>query len=324
MRTLVLLALLTAPISAEPPAPKTAKAPPIPVPKPLAELTTKSIPVTLHGQPFTTYIWSGLPKPVLYPIIGPSNLPMTRNWPLVPGTEAEEKDHPHHQSFWFAHGDINGIDFWTVGPKAGTIRVNAAPTVTSTDDLTTISSAETWHAPDGATILTSATLMKFRGDATQRTIDYQITLTASETELTFGDTKEGTMALRVRPELNLPIKKGTATITNNTGLTGEAVWGQPAAWVDYSTTIQGHSVGITCFDHPSNLRHPTTWHARDYGLFAANPFGLHDFNKAPAGTGNHVLAKGSSLTFHYLWLFHTGDAAVAHLPAQFSAWAEKK
>jgi hypothetical protein len=296
----------------------------VPTPGPLATLATKSIPVKLNGQEFTSYIWQGLPRPVLFPIIGPHELSMTRHWPLIPGNPAEETDHPHHQSLWFTHGDINGIDFWTVGPKAGKVIVDAEPTVTTKDGATTIVSQETWQGPDGKKILASTTTITCLAEQTDRIIDYKIVLAATDGDLTFGDTKEGTMALRVRPELNLPNKKGLATITNSAGQTGEAAWGKHAAWVDYSAPISGHTVGIACFDHTSNFRHPTTWHARDYGLFAANPFGLHDFEKAPAGTGKHVVKAGEKLSFHYRWLFHEGDAASADLPKKFAKWILEK
>ncbi len=307
----------------EPAAAKPAKAP-APTQAPLASLTTKSIPVKLNGKEFTNYIWQGLPKPVLFPIIGPFELPMTRSWPLVPGNPAEETDHPHHQSLWFAHGDINGVDFWTIGAKAGKVTIANEPQVTTKDGATTIVSDEIWAGPDGKKMLTSHTTITCSASGEDRIIDYAITLEASAGELTFGDTKEGTMALRVRPELNLPNKKGLAIITNNTGLTGEAVWGKPAAWVDYSAPVSGHTVGIVCFDHPANLRHPTTWHARDYGLFAANPFGLHDFSKVPAGTGKFILKSGEKLAFSYRWLFHPGDANAASVGKKFTDWTAQK
>lgn len=284
----------------------------------------KSIEIKIAGQPFTSFIYQGVPKPVLFPIVGPYGLEMTRNYPLRAALPNEETDHPHHQSLWFAHGEINGIDFWSVGPKAGTIVVQGPPKVAEHDGATTITSAENWLSVEGKRILMSNTQITCAAVGEDRTIDYTITLHASEDALTFGDTKEGTMALRVRPELNLPSKKGLATVTNSKGLTGEAVWGQPAEWVDYSAPIAGHTVGIACFDHPGNLRHPTTWHARDYGLFAANPFGLHDFQKAPEGAGNYVLEKGGSLTFRYRWLFHAGNAADAKLAEAYKLWVGAK
>lgn len=82
------------------------------------------------------------------------------------------------------------------------------------------------------------------------------------------------------------------------------------------------SVGIACFDHPANLRHPTCWHARDYGLFSANPFGLHDFTKAPKGAGRLSLAEGESLTLRHRWLLHAGDAVTAKVADRYAAWAQ--
>ena len=91
----------------------------------------------------------------------------------------------------------------------------------------------------------------------------------------FGDTKEGTFAIRVRPELQpkeLEAKPGVkGRLVNSEGLVDGAAWGKRARWVDYSGAVEGAMVGIVMFDHPANLRHPTWWHARDYGLCGANP-----------------------------------------------------
>ena len=59
--------------------------------------------------------------------------------------------------------------------------------------------------------------------------------------------------------------------------TEKNVWGKQSPWVDYYGPVAGKTVGVAIFDNPGNPRHPTYWHSRAYGLFAANPFGLHDF-----------------------------------------------
>lgn len=293
--------------------------------EPLDASNSKSIPVKVEGVEFTRFVYQGVPKPVLFPIVGPHELQMTRNWPLAKAKEKEELDHAHHQSLWFAHGDVNGVDFWLNGtPKSGTVAVQGEPKVTQENGTTTIASQEVWSGPDGKKIMSSQTTIRCGGEKQNRWIDYTIVLQATESEVVLGDTKEGTMALRVRPELNLPEKKGVAVVTNSAGHKGGDVWGKKAAWVDYSGVVEGKTVGIACFDHPSNLRHPTTWHARNYGLFAANPFGLHDFLKAPGGAGKHTIAKGESLTFRYRWFFHDGAAAAADVSGQFAKWAAQK
>ena len=95
-----------------------------------------------------------------------------------------------------------------------------------------------------------------------------------------------------------------------------------AHWVDYWGEVEGDTVGIAIFDHPDNLRHPTTWHARDYGLVAANPFGLHDFLNEPANAGAYRIEPGDSLVLKYRFVFHRGDATSADIPSLYDSWAK--
>jgi hypothetical protein len=170
-------------------------------------------------------------------------------------------------------------------------------------------------------VCASATVITCGTEGTSRFIDYAVTIKASEGEVTFGDTKEGTMGLRSHPALNLKGSVAKGQCVNSEGESGGAIWGRHAKWVDYWGPVDGKVVGIACFDHPGNLRHPTTWHARDYGLIAANPFGLHDFEKAPKGAGKHVVKRGESLTLRYRWLFHEGDAKTADVAGKWAQWA---
>jgi len=94
--------------------------------------------------------------------------------------------------------------------------------------------------------------------------------------VTFGDTKEGSFGLRVNESMKVERKTG-GKIVSSEGLEDEKAWGKPAAWVDYYGPIQGETLGIAILNHPSSFRYPTHWHVRPYGLFAANPWGLHDF-----------------------------------------------
>jgi hypothetical protein len=134
--------------------------------------------------------------------------------------------------------------------------------------------------------------------------------------LVLGDTKEGTMAIRLAESMRLkPNKhyegKPTGHIVNSEGVKDGATWGKRAAWVDYYGPINGKTYGVAIFDHPDNPRYPTWWHVRDYGLFAANPFGIHDFEKKPAGTGNMTVPAGDSVTFRYRFIIHSGDQDAA-------------
>jgi hypothetical protein len=163
-----------------------------------------------------------------------------------------------------------------------------------------------WRDPDGKVLLREHTHTLFGADEDERWIDFEIALTAGDEDVTFGDTKEGSFAMRMHAELRLTgdVAKGSAV--NSTGVTGKDVWGKRAAWVHYQGPVEGQPVGVAMFEHPSNFRHPTWWHAREYGLVAANPFGEHDFEGKPAGTGDHVLAPGETLTLRYRVWIHSG------------------
>lgn len=278
--------------------------------------------VKFGEQFFTTIHTQGFPKPILYPIVGPHGIRMTRDYPMKQDTPGEAKDHPHQQSLWFTHGDVNGIDFWALGQ--GKIVTRKVEKPTSEEGRASIVLSDEWVGPGEKTICTDTQKLTFfppveteAGEAIP--FDYEITIHASEGDVVFGDTKEGTMAIRTHPKLE--IAKG-ATAVNSEGVQGRDIWGKRAKWVDYSAEIDGKTVGIAIFDHPSNPRHPTWWHARDYGLIAANPFGIHDFERKPKKEGDFKVPKGESVKFTYRFVFHSGDAKTARIASLYEEWAK--
>ena len=159
-------------------------------------------------------------------------------------------------------------------------------------------------------------------------MSFDITLTALVDSVHFGDTKEGTFAVRMATELEEQHwrAKGierTGRITNANGKTTEAnTWGKRSPWVDYAGTLQGKPMGVAIFDHPSNPKFPTYWHVRGYGLFAANIFGEHDFYADESRDGSVTLAKGKALRFRYRVVVHPGRTAEADIKGKFKAWSE--
>ncbi len=279
--------------------------------------------VLAGGDLFTEYRFKGLAKPVLYPLMGPGGVRMNREFPFKDDVEGEAKDHPHHRSLWFTHGDVNGVDFWSVNKGSGKI-VTRGPVKVKGDSLT---AEHDWIAADGKVVCTDTTKISFGAAEGQRWIDYTVTVHASQGELKFGDTKEGTMGIRTHANLRLKndAKRGVTTANghavNSAGDRDGGLWGKHAAWVDYWGEISGNTVGVAIFDHPSNPRHPTTWHAREYGLIAANPFGLSYFEKKPKGAGDLVVKKGGRVTFRYRFVFHKGDVESAKVKQLFDEWA---
>ena len=261
--------------------------------------------IEINGKLFTEYFFKDVPRPYCYPILGPQGIPMTRNWPMkdAPG---EEHDHQHHRSFWFAHGAMNGGDFWTEQKEFGKTIHQGFTKISSGRKEGVIQSRNQWIAKDGKLVATDErTLRIYNRSDNERLFDFVITLHATDGDLTFGDTKEGTFALRLAETMRLKANKENTGkpgghIINSEGQRDEATWGKRAKWCDYYGPVQGNTLGVAIFDHPRNPRFPTWWHVRDYGLFAANPFGQHDFESLPNKTaGNLVVPAGQSVTFRW-------------------------
>lgn len=279
--------------------------------------------VTIGDALFTEYVFEGAgrSKPILYPVNGPGGVRMVRDYPMKK-TEGEASDHPHHASLWYTHGDVNGVSFWHVADDTGTI-VNESTEVADG----AITSKNSWKDKDGKLQCSDTTVIRFAADEVTRTIDYQVTVEASAGDVKFGDTKEGSMGIRTHPNLRLSNGKGVTTANgkalNSNGDRDKALWGKAAAWVDYWGEIDGKTVGVAIFDHPTNPRHPTTWHARDYGLVAANPFGWSYFKKAEKGAGDLVIKDGESVTWRYRFVFHEGDVTAANVGWLYESFASE-
>ncbi|QDU30565.1 hypothetical protein ETAA8_57110 [Anatilimnocola aggregata] len=277
--------------------------------------------VKADGKPFATYVFKSGTKPIVWPIIGPTGQEMTRSWPLKDGVEGEKKDHIHHRSFWFTHGNVNGVDFWGEVAKVQGL-INHKELIKAEGGSTAvISTRNEWVGPDGKVICQDEPTLTFGANDNARWIDFATKVTAVADEVTFGDTKEGAFGVRVSETMKVDANKGGKIVTSE-GLSDKAAWGMPAKWVDYHGPVGTETLGIAIFDHPSSFRHPTTWHVRTYGLFAPNPFGLHDFPNGKDRNGAHTMKKGETFALKYRVYFHKGDekeGKVAEAYAKFAA-----
>ena len=282
--------------------------------------------IEINGELFTEYCYTGAPHLYCYPLLGPGGVRMNRDFPMQTTTPNEEQDHKHHRSLWYAHGDVNGVDFWSEEAHAGRIQHVKFLEIQSGKFAGWIRSTNQWVNDEGGLICSDVTTLRvFNRPKSERLFDFEITLFAANKDLILGDTKEGTMAVRLNEALRLKpnkanVGKPVGSILQSTGAKDEETWGKRASWCDYHGLIDGKRVGIAIFDHPHNPRHPTHWHVRDYGLFAANPFGVHDFEKKPKGTGNLVIPAGRSLTFRYRFLIHEGDTDAAKVADRYKEY----
>ncbi|HEY3835624.1 MAG TPA: PmoA family protein [Bryobacteraceae bacterium] len=288
--------------------------------------------VSIGGKPYSTFYMTGgdVTKPYLWPVRAATGTSVTRSWPMeiVPEEEKEKKDHPHQRGIWFAHDSVNGIDFWNneasykEPPKRGKMVLKAPAEVKGGGKKGTLKAVFDWTDRQGNVQLTETRLMTFYDEKDRRTIDFDITLT-SVVKVVWGDGKDGAFGIRMRPVLDE--QGGTGTITNADGLVGEKeLWGKPSNWCDYSGKIGEEKVGVAIFDHPSNPSHPVRWHARGYGLFAANPFGLAVFTGDKSQNGAITVEPGKSIRFRYRVVVHPGDVKTLDLNALYAKFAAEK
>jgi hypothetical protein len=289
----------------------------------------EQIEVSIGGHPFTTFHFdAGVAKPYLSPLRSAQGTIVTRGFPMVTDIPGEDRDEPHQRAMYFAHGDINGYDFWgeaafphwshhpvskfgrTVFRKIDQVRDGPESGVVQAEfDLVT---------EEGRVIASETQAYVFKGDERTRIIDCEFTIRADHGPVRIGDTKEGTFAIRVVKGLDSP----PGHMVNSSGDVGEkAVWGKRADWVDFYGQVGGEEVGIAVFDHPGNLQHPTCWHARHYGLLAANPFGLKEFTHDRHQDGSYAIQAGDSLTLRYRVLIYHGDVEQAGVAEAYRQYA---
>jgi hypothetical protein len=301
------------------------------------ERSGQQIDVTIDAKPFTTYyIDPQVAKPYLMPLRTASGEIVTRSFPVrndvSKGNPKASAFEPHQRPLFFGHGDLDGLDFWQEpvfdkyyddhGHQAyGHMVLMRVEEAAGAGDAGKIRARFSLNDPSDRVIAEETQSYTFRGDDATRLIDCEFVLYATAGPLDIGDTKEGTFGIRLAPELSAPL----GHMRNSNGAQGEkAIWGKPADWVDYEGTISGKRVGIAVFDSPASFRHPTTWHARAYGLFAANPFGLREFTGDPNKDGSWSVPEGKSVTFRYRVLIHEGEFGPAELSAAYSKYASEK
>jgi Family of unknown function (DUF6807) len=305
----------------------------------------KRVDVFVDGQPFTAYTWTEkLKVPVFYPLRTASGTVITRGFPLEPRA-GERTDHPHHTGWWLNYGNVNGADFWnnyiTLSPdqvgKMGTVVHRKIVRTSDGTDCGELDVQMDWVMPDGSVILQEATKFVFHAGKNLRAVDRISTLTALDKPVVFKDDKEGMLGLRVRRELEQPSNESqtftdasghptTVKVMDNTGVTGlyrssegktgDAVWGTRGRWATLSGTVSNEPITIAILDHPANPGFPTYWHARGYGLFAANPLGQASFSQGKEKL-NLTLRPKESVTFRYRLLILNAPTTPEEIETQY-------
>ncbi len=300
----------------------------------------KSIQVRVNGELFTSYLYPDtIMKPVLYPVVSEAGNRVTRGFPLE-NVAGERVDHPHHIGIWMNFGDVNGLDFWNHSEAVpaerkehfGTIRHREILDMREEGSEAHLTVSADWLRPGGSPLLSEKTTFRFCATAGVRIIDRTSVLTAVQEDVLFQDNKEGLMAIRVARGLEHPSEhpeiltdaKGhpqpepevrtdgvSGRFFSSEGVEGEAVWSTRGPWMTLAGRLEEEEVSVILLDHPSNPGYPTHWHARGYGLFAANPFGqaaMHP-DQTPL---NFRLTQSESVTLQYRVVIHSGPRPSNH------------
>ena len=290
--------------------------------------SARRVDVVIDGKPFTSYIWpDNLTKPVLYPLRAADGTVVTRGFPLEPRA-GERVDHPHHVGLWFNYGNVNDFDFWNNSyaikkedaHKMGNILQRKIVSSKSGNDKGELTVETDWISGTQKLLLKEHTEFVFSGDKKSRTIDRVTTLQAQDEKVVFHDDKEGMLGLRVTRALEMPSTTAevftdangnptTVAKLDNTGVTGnyltsegkkgDEAWSTRGRWCMLSGKIGDEPVTVAIFDNPQNPNFPTYWHARGYGLFAANPLGRSIFTNGKEPPLNFTIAPHESATFRY-------------------------
>jgi len=313
----------------------------------------QKVDVLIDGQLFTSYIYSDnisvLKKPVLYPLITSSGMAVTRGYPLDPRPK-ERTDHPHHIGAWLNYGDVNSLDFWNNSDAIsedrkndmGTIRHNEILQMGEGHAMGELAVSANWLKPNGEVILEEKSEFIFYSNNNERFIDRTTTLTAIKEQVLFKDNKEGMIGIRMARQLELPSDKpvtlsdshGNKTdvpvldnsgvsgnYLNSDGIEGMEVWGKRAKWVSLYGNIEDKEVSVVIMDNPNNVGYPTYWHARGYGLFAANPLGQKVFSEGKEEL-NFSLKVGESVTFTYRILILDGKTDKTDIESRYQDFIE--
>ena len=295
---------------------------PLVAPAVTLEETAGKVDVIVGKALFTSYHYgSEQARPYLYPVVGPYGHGITRNYPMVTGVPGETSDHRHHRSLYTAFGEVNGVDHWSEGQGHGRIVHRRFTAVVSGPVYGRIVAENDWVSHSGQTVVTETREMVFYNTpAGCRSLDYTVAFHAGDEAVTFGDTKEGGI-ISVRVASSMDVNRGLGGQINNAygGLDERETWGKPSPWCDYSGPVAGRSVGIALFDHPTNLRYPTQWHVRNYGLMTANCFGWSYYENDTSLDGSHTMPPYTDMAFRYRVYVHAGGAE--HVSGHFLDFA---
>jgi hypothetical protein len=257
--------------------------------------------VVIGDQPFTSYLYlTGMARPALIGLRTPTGV-------IVDGAEeTAEEDDP--AGFWFAHGNVNGIDFTsTATPRLANLprivhrRVVEA---VSSDTVGRLAVQSAWTGADRSVVLLEDTYFTFAGTDERRTIERVTRLAAINGAVQLGSTRRGLAGLRfasrvVEREAVAGGAKGETVPSPCAGTRGR--------WLAVPAVRDGQRITVAIFDHPDNPGHPNELRCSVRGL-----------ELVPSAETS--IPAGGSVTFRHRLILAAGAPDAAALEIAFASW----
>jgi hypothetical protein len=253
----------------------------------LVEFTAKpgSVAIKVGGESFATFVYQDqeITRPYFAHVNAPGGIQVTRNHPPKEGIDSP--DHAtFHPGVWMSFGDINGSDYWRLAAPVSFDRFLIEPKSSEDHGEFAVRLKYLDQKDPTQTVCTQDLRVGIYTVEGGRLMAWDSAF-SSDKPFTFGDQEEMGLGLRVATpiraerdsEIGLP--PGNGAIVSSTGARNETeIWGNSFDWCDYRGELGGKRVGIAIFPHPENFR-PSWFHARDYGMIAANAFGRQAMGK---------------------------------------------
>ena len=288
--------------------------------------------ITVDGKPFTSFISKirvlDIGKPIFWPIYSAKGTIVNRGWPLLTNIPNEQNDHPHHTGLFITHGvvtagDVKNLNFWAGRDRGERIRPIEIKDYKSSEEYGLLETVSLWESPETGPILEQTQKNVFRYDEDSRIIDFDITLKALNIPVTFEDTKEGAIGLRVHRDMTEQF--GSGEYVNADGFETEAnVWGKRSKWVALRSKIGDEPIIIAFMFRPDSHNSPPFWHARGYGCFAVNPFSgraAYSLGKEPPLITS--MYPGDSIELKYRVLIYSGELTKEQIELQYNKYLQQ-
>jgi hypothetical protein len=256
--------------------------------------------IVVGGKPFASYQTrrEDIPRPFLDHLRSPLGVQVTRNNPPV--EEEDIADHPtFHPGLWLAFGDLSGADSWR---NAQAVRVAGLVEPPRGGPGRGGFASRNEYLNEGRVIAEEVCRLTVLARPAGTLLIWDSEFFPTEEPLAFGDQEE--MGLGIRVASPLAVANGGRILDAEGRIDEAEVWGQQANWCSYSGRVDGKRAGLLLMPDPANPL-GSWYHARDYGLLVANPFGRRAF------TGRElsrvVVEQGETLRFRFGVLVFDGE-----------------